>query len=217
MPTTTPTYDQIVDGLRTANISLDPDGQRHALSLLRAVAEGAPVSPADLASRTGLSADEARAFIDDLPGVYTDDAGDVVGFWGLANTAMPPHRYRLDGQDLFTWCAWDPFILTDWLGGRAEVRSVDAQTREPISFRIEGGEAVDLSHDGLVLSFKYVAQWDHDVIASFCHFVHFFTDRAHAEAWTAEQPDTFVLPLEDGIRLGKVWGELVFPDLTPDA
>lgn len=217
MPTATPTYDQIVEGLRTANIALDPDGQRHAVALLRAVGEGDPVSASELASRTGQSPEEAQAFLDSIPGVYKDDDGSVVGFWGLANTHFPPHEYKLNGRDLFTWCAWDPFILTDWLGGNAEVRSVDAQTKEPLGFRIENGKAVDLSHDGLVLSFKYVEEWDHDVIASFCHFVHFFTDRTSAEAWTAEQPDTFVLSLDDGIRLGKEWGRLVFPDLTPDA
>jgi alkylmercury lyase len=66
--------------------------------------------------------------------VYRDDAGAVVGFWGLAATEFPPHHYRLDGRDLWTWCAWDPFILTRWLGGRADVASTDARTGEPVTF-----------------------------------------------------------------------------------
>lgn len=217
MSTTTPTYDQIVEGLRKANIALDPAGQRHALTLLRAVAEGEPVSAGELARRTDQTREEAAAFIDSVPAVYKGDAGNVVGFWGLTSMQFPPHEYRVNGHDLFTWCAWDPFLLTDWLGGGAEVRSIDAQTKEPISFRIDAGHARDLSHDGLVLSFKYLEEWDHDLIASFCHFVHFFADQESAEEWTADHPETFVLSLADGIRLGREWGRLVFPDLTPEA
>ncbi len=211
-----PTYDEIVAGLTKANVALDPDGQRHARTLLRTLAHGDPVSAATLADATGQRPDEAVAFIDGLPGIYRDDDGNVVGMWGLAATHFPPHAYRVGDTDLFTWCAWDPFILTDWLGGTAEVASVDAQTKEPVSFRIDRGRAVDLSHPGLVLSFKLVDEWDADVIASFCHFVHYFTDEQSAQAWTAEHPDTFVLSLDDAIRLGQVWGRLVFPDLDPD-
>lgn len=108
------------------------------------------------------------------------------------------------------------FILTGWLGGTAEVASVDGHTKEPVSFRIEDGAAVDLSHPGLVLSFTFVDDWTSDVIASFCHFVHYFTDDTSARAWTARHPDTFVLSVDDAIRLGQVWGRLELPDLGPD-
>lgn len=215
MTATAPTYDEIVARLSDASVALDPDDQRLALTLLRTLADGDPVSAAALAGRTGQSPRQAAAFIDRLPGIYSNDDGDVVGMWGLAATHFPPHAYRVGDTDLFTWCAWDPFILTDWLGGTAEVTSVDAHTTQPVSFRIDHGRAVDLSHPGLVLSFKLVDEWDADVIASFCHFVHYFTDEQSARVWTAEHPDTFVVSLDDAIRLGQVWGRLVFPDLDP--
>ena len=79
-----------------------------------------PVSAAMLAARTGLLPAEAAAFIDRLRGAYRDDEGRVIGMWGLAVTEFPPHRCRIDGRKLFTWCAWDPFILTDWLSGSAQ-------------------------------------------------------------------------------------------------
>lgn len=212
----TPTFEQIVAGLRTATVALDPDGQRHALSLLRTLArDGAPVSPALLAAETGQTPGEAAAFIDRLPGVYRDEDGNVVGFWGLAIADFPPHEYRVGGRDLFTWCAWDPFILTDWLGGSAEVSSVDAHTGGQVSFRIEDGSVRDLSHPGLVLSFKLVDEWSADVIASFCHFIHYFTDQDSARPWIDRHPDTFVLSLSDAIELGRIWGQQVFPDLHP--
>lgn len=211
-----PTYEEIAAGLRNANDeALEPDGQRYALTLLHTLAEGEPVSAVALAERTGQSAAQAAAFIDRLRGIYRDDDGRVIGMWGLAVTEFPPHRYRIDGRQLFTWCAWDPFILTDWLGGAAEVSSVDTHTKEPVVFRIEVGRAVDLSHEGLVLSFKLVDEWTSDVIGSFCHFVHYFTGEQSARAWTEQHPDTFVLSIDDAIRLGRLWGRQVFPDLEP--
>lgn len=215
MVASAPSYEEIVAGLRTANEPLEPDGQRYALTLLRTLAEGEPVSAAMLAERTGQLPAEAAGFIDRLPGIYRDDDGRVIGMWGLAVTEFPPHRYRIDGRQLFTWCAWDPFILTDWLGGTAEVSSVDAHTKEPVGFRLADGRVVDLSHPGVVLSFKLVNEWTSDVIGSFCHFVHYFTDERSARVWTDAHPGTFVLSLDDAITLGQVWGRQVFPDLDP--
>lgn len=216
MRSSAPTLDQIAATVATARLELDPEGQARALALLRTLAEGRPVSAALLAERTGQRPEQAAAFIDDLTAVYRDDAGDVIGFWGLTVAEMPPHRYRVQGRDLHTWCAWDPFILTPWLGGRAEVRSVDARTGEAIGFRITDGDAVsDLSHDGLALSFTMTDEWTQDVIARFCHFVHYFTDETSAVAWTEANPGTFAMTLTDAIELGHVWGRAVLPDLDP--
>ncbi len=212
-----PDLDEIVATLQAADVGLEPREQRHALTLLRTLAEGAPVEVATLAERTDQGTREAAAFIDGLPGVYRDEEDRVIGFWGLTVAHMPPHAYRVGGRDLFTWCAWDPFILTPWLGGEAEIASVDARNGEPISFRITGGEVRDLSHGDLTLSFTLPDEWREDVIASFCHFIHFFTDEASATAWTEATPDTFVLSLADAVALGRVWGEQTVPDLDGSA
>lgn len=217
MPSERPSFDDIAATLGMADVGLDPRGQRRALTLLRTLAEGEPVAPATLGERTGQPAEEAAAFIDALTGVYRDDAGDVIGFWGLTVADMPPHRYRVGGRDLHTWCAWDPFILTPWLGGEAQVSSADARTGEPVSFRFADGAVRDLSHEDLTLSFTLPDEWGEDVIATFCHFIHFFSDEASAVVWTDANPGTFVLSLADAIELGRVWGRQVLPDVEAPA
>lgn len=215
---TTPTYDEVVNGLASADPGLTTEEQRTALALLRQLALGEPVTAEAVAARTGADPGDVAASIDRFPGVYRDDDGRVVGFWGLSVVEFPPHRYTVGGRELWTWCAWDPFILTPWLGGEAEVSSVDARTQEPISFRIADGRPRDLSHEQLTLSFLLPEDgWETDVIATFCHFVHFFGDVDRARAWTDEHPGTFVLPLDDAVRLGGVWGRQVMPDLQPEA
>lgn len=210
-----PTLDEIATTIRGAGPGLDVDGQRQALALLRILAAGEPVSPAALAASIGRSTDRAEAFIASLPGVYRDGEGRVIGFWGLTVADMPPHRYRVRGEDLFTWCAWDPFVLTPWLGGDAQVTSVDARTREPVHLHIADGRIADASHGDLALSFTLPAEWSDDVIATFCHFIHFFRDRSSARTWTGSEPDTFVIGVDEAFALGRVWSRAVLPDLDP--
>lgn len=209
-----PSLDEIVASLSQARPGLDPNEQRHALTLLRTLGQGKPVSMAQLAQRSGLSAEEASAFVDGLPGVYRGEDGAVIGFWGLTVIEMPPHRYRLGDRELFTWCAWDPFILTPLLGGRAEVTSVDARTGEEVAVILVDGEVTHLSHAGLTLSFTLLEEWTEDVIASFCHVIHYFTDADSAGEWTHDHPGTFVLSLGDAVALSEVWRHQVLPDVT---
>lgn len=200
-----PTFDDVVASMSTARPPLSADKQQRALMLLRTLAEGEPVSAAALAGRTGLSPHEASRFIDSLPGVDRDDRDRVIGVWGLTVAHMPPHRYRLRDRDLFTWCAWDPFLVTPLLGGHVTVASKDARTGEAVGFRLTDDGVTELSHPGLTLSFTLPDEWTDDVIASFCHFIHFFTSEESARAWTRTHPETSMLPLEDAMALADVW------------
>jgi hypothetical protein len=48
--------------------------------------------------------------------VFHDDAGHIVGFWGLSTTELGPHRLRgVDGVELSAWCAWDTLFLPELL------------------------------------------------------------------------------------------------------
>src|SRR3989442_9036358 len=41
---------------------------------------------------------------------YTDKQGRIIGFGGLAVREMP-HRFKVDGRTLYTWCAWDSLFI----------------------------------------------------------------------------------------------------------
>lgn len=210
-----PTLDDVIASMAAARPPLAAAQQDVALTLLRTLAEGDPVSAEALAGPTGLTPQEVAAFLDSLPGLYRDDQDRVIGFWGLTVAHMPPHRYRLGDRELFTWCAWDPFLLTPLLGGRATITSTDAHTGDPVGFCITGDGVTDLSHPGLTLSFTLPREWSDDVIANFCHLIHYFTSEASARAWTSTHPGTFVLSLEDAETLAEVWRAQLLPDAIP--
>jgi len=89
--------------------------QRIAVGLYRLLAEGEPASPDRLAQHLDLSKSLVREVLNSWPAVYFDDEKNVVGFWGLALGEMP-HRLKVDGQQLYTWCAWDSLFIPELLG-----------------------------------------------------------------------------------------------------
>src|SRR2546428_80182 len=90
-------------------------------TLLRLIARGEPVSPADIASETGLSIDEVTTRLVSFPDAELDEEGKLVGM-GL--TLRPTqHRFKIDGRDLYTWCALDTLMYPSLLGVTAQVES----------------------------------------------------------------------------------------------
>ena len=82
--------------------------QRTALILYRELAKGGAVTVEQFAAASGVSVSDAATRLDrpSLRGLtFADDEGRIVGFGGLAVVPMY-HRFIVDGQALWTWCAW---------------------------------------------------------------------------------------------------------------
>ena len=86
-----------------------------AISLYHLLAAGSPVAIDRLAEAAGTGIDDTARTLSAWPGVYFDDRGAVIGFWGLAVEPMP-HRLNVDGRTLYTWCAWDGLFIPEILG-----------------------------------------------------------------------------------------------------
>jgi alkylmercury lyase len=95
-------------------------GRQVAVSLYRLLAEGRPVPVAPLASTLDLSEQTIRQALGPYAAFY-DDQGAVIGFGGLTVAEMPPRCFRVEGQVLYTWCAWDALFIPGILVKTAEV------------------------------------------------------------------------------------------------
>ena len=183
---------------------LDGERQRVAVSLYRLLAVGEPVSTERLAGRAGRPLEWVRELLDSWPGVYRDEHGFVVGFWGLAIRQMP-HRLEIGGRTLYAWCAWDTLFLPEILRGRAAVTSACPMTGETVSLEVDASGVHRVNPDSAVLSFlRPDGPFDGDVIRSFCHFVHFFASHEVATQWVERHPDTFTLTLDEGVELARL-------------
>jgi alkylmercury lyase len=149
-------------------------------------------------------------------GVYTDEQGRVVGFWGLSIRPMP-HRLTVNGRDLYAWCAWDTLFLPELLGAAAEIESTCPATGQRIALTVNGTEVTSHQPAEAVLSFLRRDQpFDADTIKTFCHYVHFFANPEAGAEWTAQHDGTFTLSLADGSAIAKLTNRARYPSILAD-
>lgn len=207
--------ERMATAISKAAPDFDPQQQRIALEVYRRLAEGSPASPVDIAARSETSTQRVEDLLEAWPGVFRDDRGEVIGFWGLTIRRLSPtHRLELAGRELFAWCAWDTLFLPGILDATANVESSCPTTGETISLEVSPSTVVRTSHPGAVVSFLLPDRtFDADVIQSFCHFVHFFASEEAGASWSSAHPGTFLLPLEDAFELGRLVNAMNFPAL----
>lgn len=195
---------QLATKVAGAMPDLNPTEQRVAVAVYRLLAEGAPVSSEMLAERTGLSVDDVGPRLAAWPGVFFDAERRLVGFWGLAQGAMP-HRFSVGGRQLYTWCAWDSLFIPEILGATAHVESTCPTTGERITLTAGPRHVGDVSPSGAVVSFLTPdAPFDASVVTSFCHYVLFFASEDAGAVWTAKHANTFLLSVEDAFEVGRL-------------
>jgi alkylmercury lyase len=194
---------QLADQVSCCRQDLNARDQRVQLTLFRLLAEGAPVERERLAAHAAVGDWEVRALLAAWHGVHSDELGRVVAFQGLS-VAKAPHRLRVEGRELYTWCAWDTLFLPELIGCPAEIESTCPTTGATVSLRVGPDGPSDVSPPDAVLSFiSPGATFAEDTIASFCRFVHFFASTHPAETWTSRHPGTFVISIEQGFEIGR--------------
>jgi alkylmercury lyase len=210
--------ERLADQLIAAVPRFGPREQRIALALVRMLAGGKPVSHQRLSAALGTTEAATREIVGSWPGVFRGEDERIVGFMGLSVIRFGEHRIELDGRALSAWCAWDTLFLPALLGSTARVRSRCPATAAEISLTVSPVAPSDIRPRAAVLSFLAPERpFDSDVIRSFCHFVHFFASEQASAAWTARNPDTFTLSIEQGFRLGELTNEIIFGNALRDA
>ena len=109
---------------------LESAEQRVGAMLYRELARGKPVRRERVAEILGVPTREIVSLLE-RGGLASltlyDDARRIIGFGGLSVTETV-HRFNVDGQSLFTWCAWDGLFIPGMLGKGAEIVSRCPQT-----------------------------------------------------------------------------------------
>lgn len=195
---------ELADKIVGAVPRFDAVGQKIAVVLYRLLSEGNPVPLNQLAGVAALPVDTIRDTLAMWP-VFFDDQNAVIGYGGLTVVEMPPHRFIVDGRTLYTWCAWDSLFIPGILGKTARIESVCPVTKGQISLEVgpDGVKWVDPST--AVVSFLTPGRtFDRDVIANFCHFVHFFRSTDVAASWISRHAGTFLLSVDEAFALGQL-------------
>jgi alkylmercury lyase len=214
--TTKPPIPELAETLAEAMPSLGPEQQQLALAVYRHLARGEPVVAGDLASDLGRDESDVADTLGPWPGVYRSDDARVTSFWGLAIPEMP-HRFRVNGRQLFTWCAWDALFIPELIGRTAEVESRPPTNGEAVRLIVDPDGVRELDPETAVVSMLSPTQaFDYRVIIGFCHFVHFFSSSEEGEQWVSQHPGTFLLSVPEAHELGHLVNRRRF-DSAPGA
>jgi hypothetical protein len=201
------TVQKLAEAIAENVVDIDEQGRRIAVALYDLLAQGDPVTPANLAARAGVDEAVVAERLDGWPGVFRDDQGRVVGFWGLAIPEMG-HRFHAEGgKPIYAWCALDPFLIVPVIGRSARVESKDPVTGETITMTVTPEGVENLSPASAVVSFIVPDKpFDQDIIQSFCHYVLTFASRESAERWASQRDGIILLPVAEAFQVGlRAW------------
>jgi alkylmercury lyase len=171
------------------------------LHLVQLLAEGRPVPPECLAAALGVPADEMERLLARVPDAVFDHQGHVIGY-GLS-LAPTPHRFRVTGRDLYTWCALDALMYPVVLGQRAEIASrcpISAATIQ-LTVTPETIECVDPATAVVSIVIPASAAACCNGRDAFCRHVHFLRGLEEATVWQTAHPEARFLPVHDAYFL----------------
>jgi alkylmercury lyase len=199
----TPSLDQIASAVIGAFPKLSAPEQRAALALYRLLAKGRPVTAEQLSAASAVPGPAVHDMLAKWHGIQRSADGAVTAFWGLT-LSKTKHRFRVDGRELHTWCAWDTLFLPPLLGAMAEVESACPVSGEVIRLRVgpRGVEAVHPDTPALSFVTPTEAAVERNVIESFCCHVHFFASAEAGKEWVDGHRGAFLLSLIEAWQIG---------------
>jgi alkylmercury lyase len=200
---TTPTQTSRVveDGRTLLAAQGDPEVLRRLIpASIRLLADGEPVSAAQIARAAGLPVTQVEASLRGIPDIEWTADGRVEGF-GLTRRPTA-HRFRLGEADLYTWCAMDTLIFAAFLDRPAQIESPDGATGETLRLETDGQRLIAADPPSIVASW-FIDPSASGFRAAACQFGHFFASRESAAAWAAQYPQGGVLALDEAMEAAR--------------
>ncbi|HVR79959.1 MAG TPA: organomercurial lyase [Acidimicrobiia bacterium] len=205
-----------------ASPHLDAEERRITVHIYHLLAQGEPVSTAQIADVTGLATERVEERLRSWPLVLWDDQDDVIGFWGLhVHHIEPTHAMKVDGTKVYGWCALDTLFITEILSRETLVESTDPYDGTTIRLTVTPDGVTNLHPEKAVVSLLLPEDgFTDDAIQRFCHRIHFFASKESAEKWMADRPGMFSIPVDQAFELGQLINRLrlgtAFNQLAPN-
>lgn len=192
-----------------------PRQQALAVRLYQMLVRGKPVAREALAREAGVSGGEVDEFLDRCGGLhYEDGESRIIAFGGLALPEMT-HRFRVDGRTLYTWCAWDSLFIPVILQRTAEVESTCPVSKAPIRLRArpDGVAGLDPVETVVSMLIPEAGDFGENVLARFCHYVHFFASPELGREWAARREGILLRTPDEAHELGREFVQRLYGDL----
>ncbi len=207
-------FQEIISLFPKELLELSTEEQRVSIQLYRLLAEGQPVSTEKLAQTLNISKASVSNILRKWIGVYYDDEGRIVGYWGMALSPMS-HRFEVNGKTLYTWCAWDSLFIPEIIKKTARVESICPVTRDQIQLTVTPERVEEIGPASAVMSFvtPQACKIRENVILNFCHYVHFFSSAEAGYKWISENEGTLILSIDEAHYLGRKKNEAQYREV----
>ncbi len=133
----------------------------------------------------------------------------------LISATPTRHRVCIGGENLYTHCAMDAFMLPVLRDELAEIDSLDPESGEQIRIRVtpEGFVENSTTLSEVIVSFGVAREGDGSVYSVVCPFINLFSSRVDYEKWTQAHPEavTLAIPLGDAAALARAWAKAGSP------
>jgi alkylmercury lyase len=172
------------------------------LFILKTLANGRPVSLGSITRALTMSLHDVRMALRSFTDIVYDKAGDIVAC-GLS--LLPtPHCFKVNGHELYTWCALDALMYPVVLDQVAQVVSHCPVTGVAVRLTVTPTGVSHLSPVGVVVSMVAPSAQVGccNVRNSFCSRVHFISSGQAAVSWQSEHADATILSVEEAWQLG---------------
>ena len=192
------------------------EDQTFAQQLYRLLADGKPVSREQLEDSLGIGIEAVTKALDDLPQMYIgfDDQERVFDFGGFG---LDPTRnlFKVRGNTLYAWCAWDSLFIPPIINEDALVEATCPVTGEKIRLTVTPKGVINVKPANTVMTFAIpgVEAFPDPEKFSFMKTVFFFSSPEVAAKWVSENPGPVVLSLDEGFDLGRTMNKVRFKDV----
>jgi alkylmercury lyase len=182
-------------------------------ALLRLLSRGEPTTIAELAAAAGQASDVVQGAVAGWNDTEYDRQGRIIG-WGL--TLRPtPHRFNVDGKQLYTWCALDTLFFPAVIGRPAHIESLCAATGTPIRLTVDPTAGVSALDPSTAVISIVTPQHMSSVRTAFCSPGRFFAAPDAARDWQCKHPGMEVLSVVDAYRASRPLSEMLLDDSPP--
>ncbi len=174
---------------------------RLEILMYRGLAEGKPLSAAKLANIAGVPVELAEGVFEHgkaLGGEW-DEEGRLLG--NVLSLIPTPHQFRVNGNDLYTWCSMDAIHLPGLLGQPAEVESVDPITGQAIHLIIPPDGVPIYRPAETVLTIVLSGGDRNGPQSPLCQQMRFFASRVSASTWVTDHPNAAIMSVEEVYQL----------------
>jgi len=191
-----------LDGLPKGAYETELRLQVIALQLL---SRGEPVSPDRLAEAWDMPLEQVRAIFEQASALGTlqlDDSGNMVG--SAISLVPTDHRFKIKGNTLYAWCAYDAIYAPGVIGINAVVESFDPLSNESIRLEVSPEGVMESEPEGITVT---VVGMEADARGGAesprCNQMHFFVSEENARKWSVDYPDVSIMTVDQVFDLAK--------------